>query len=61
MNTLPIGWYAKLDSLYIGKEKDTPFSSPWEVFEFHKRVGKAVYLKRGIEILVIETKKKPFF
>lgn len=56
METIEDGWYAKVGKTYCGDKRAAPFNSPWEVFNFHRRTDKAVFVRAGKEVLLIEPK-----
>ena len=58
METYIDGWYAKYEEIYRGRHISQPFRSPWEVFRHHKEAQKAVYLKQGREVLLVETRTR---
>ena len=58
MRKIENGWYAKVGKAYRGDRRATPFKSPWEVFNFHRRSYKAVFMRNGKEILLIEPKSQ---
>lgn len=58
MNYRIDGWYAKFGEIYKPKTSRLPFLTPWEVFDHYETVTQAAYLKKGKEVLVIESKSR---
>lgn len=58
MEKIENGWYAKVGKTYRGDRRAAPFQSPWEVFNFHRGSYKAVFVRAGKEILLIEPKSQ---